>query len=63
MIHKLYQQIKDRIKPELCNFKVVLLFIMGLEKLKPVKPKKQGTFSLKQKIFYIDFFAFFSLLL
>lgn len=47
MMHKLHQQIKDRIKPELCNFRVALLFIVGLEKLKPVKLKKQRTFYLK----------------
>lgn len=47
MMHKLHQPIKDRIKPELRNFRVVLLFIVGLEKLKPVKPKKQGMFYLK----------------
>lgn len=46
-MQKRHQQIKDRIKPEFCNVWVVLLFIVGLEKVKPVKPKKHGTFYLK----------------
>lgn len=51
MMHKvLHRQLKDRIRPELCNFKIVLLFIVGLEKIKPIMCKKKETFYLKEKI-------------
>lgn len=72
MMHKvLHQQLKDRIKPELCNFKIVLLFIVDLEKIKPVMCKKQETFYLEEKIkekitiflLYEFFWPFFSLFL